>query len=55
MKLKSALILGVLSAVSLVAAAQWQWLDKDGHKVFSDRAPPPETPCATTASVSDEV
>ena len=24
------------------AAAQWQWLDKDGRKVFSDRAPPPE-------------
>jgi hypothetical protein len=22
--------------------AQWQWLDKDGHKVFSDRAPPPD-------------
>ncbi len=28
--------------VSLAASAQWQWLDKDGHKVFSDRAPPPE-------------
>jgi len=23
-------------------SAVWQWLDKDGHKVFSDRAPPPE-------------
>ena len=36
-----------LFAVSLLfastfAAAQWQWLDKDGRKVFSDRAPPPE-------------
>lgn len=28
------------SLVSLAAAAQWQWTDKDGHKVFSDRAPP---------------
>jgi len=26
--------------VSLAASAQWQWTDKDGHKVFSDRAPP---------------
>ncbi|OLP05217.1 putative transmembrane protein [Rhodoferax antarcticus ANT.BR] len=24
--------------------AQWQWLDKDGRKVFSDRAPPPSVP-----------
>ena len=26
--------------VSLNAAAQWQWIDKDGRKVFSDRPPP---------------
>lgn len=26
------------------AFAQWIWLDHDGHKVFSDRAPPPEVP-----------
>ncbi len=25
---------------SLTAMAQWQWIDKDGRKVFSDRAPP---------------
>ncbi len=25
-------------------AVHWQWLDKDGRKVFSDRAPPPEIP-----------
>lgn len=24
------------------ACAQWQWIDKDGRKVFSDRAPPPD-------------
>jgi hypothetical protein len=24
--------------------AQWQWLDKEGRKVFSDRAPPPSVP-----------
>ena len=28
--------------VSVIATAQWQWMDKDGRKVFSDRAPPPE-------------
>ena len=27
-------------AFTLPALAQWQWIDKDGRKVFSDRAPP---------------
>lgn len=26
----------------MAAQAQWQWIDKDGRKVFSDRAPPAE-------------
>lgn len=26
------------------ASAQWQWVDKDGRKVFSDRPPPADTP-----------
>lgn len=26
----------------VLATAQWIWVDKDGHKVFSDRAPPAE-------------
>ena len=26
------------------ALAQWQWVDKDGHKVFSDRPPPQDIP-----------
>lgn len=26
------------------ALAQWQWLDKDGRKVFSDRPPPTDVP-----------
>lgn len=25
---------------AITALAQWQWLDKDGRKVFSDRSPP---------------
>ena len=27
-------------SLALPAVAQWQWIDKDGSKVFSDRAPP---------------
>ena len=27
-----------------VALAQWQWIDKDGRKVFSDRSPPSDVP-----------
>ena len=26
------------------ACAQWQWIEKDGRKVFSDRAPPSDIP-----------
>ena len=28
----------------LCASAQWQWIDKNGKKVFSDQAPPPDVP-----------
>jgi hypothetical protein len=28
--------------MAMAASAQWQWIDKDGRKVFSDRAPPSE-------------
>jgi len=35
------LALAVVGCVfALPALAQWQWIDKDGKKVFSDRAPP---------------
>ena len=33
-------LMGVACLMSMAASAQWQWTDKDGHKVFSDRAPP---------------
>jgi len=38
--------IGLVAAILLStgAVAQWQWLDKDGRKVFSDRAPPPAVP-----------
>ena len=32
------------SAFTIPALAQWQWLDKDGRKVFSDRPPPADIP-----------
>ncbi|MEI7535742.1 MAG: DUF4124 domain-containing protein [Comamonadaceae bacterium] len=38
------LLAALACLVSLQAAAHWQWLDKDGRKVFSDRAPPPDIP-----------
>lgn len=38
-QLKTILFLGAI-AFSASAFAQWQWIDKDGKKVFSDRAPP---------------
>lgn len=44
MKLSHALLAALLSVHSVGAWAQWQWLDKDGRKVFSDRAPSPDVP-----------
>ena len=32
------------SVLTIPALAQWQWLDKDGRKVFSDRPPPLDVP-----------
>jgi hypothetical protein len=40
MKLIQTLIMAALAGLCFSATAQWQWIDKDGHKVFSDRAPP---------------
>jgi hypothetical protein len=37
-------LLALVCSAPLAASAQWQWLDKDGHKVFSDQSPPPEVP-----------
>ncbi len=38
------LCLVALATLSAGAMAQWQWVDKDGRKVFSDTAPPPSVP-----------
>lgn len=42
MKLLHILPLVLACSVPLVASAQWQWIDKDGRKVYSDRSPPPD-------------
>jgi hypothetical protein len=39
---KGLLVLGC--CVALAVQAQWQWLDKDGRRVFSDRPPPSDVP-----------
>ncbi len=42
-KLIKPLVLALAAGSFTVAAvAQWQWIDKDGRKVFSDRSPPPD-------------
>lgn len=40
MKPIQTLLVTALMGLSFAASAQWQWLDKDGRKVFSDRPPP---------------
>jgi len=40
MKMIRTLSIAALAGLCFAASAQWQWIDKDGHKVFSDRAPP---------------
>ena len=44
MKLAQLLLIGSTFLLPLGAHAQWQWLDKDNKKVFSDQAPPPDIP-----------
>ncbi|WP_460481293.1 DUF4124 domain-containing protein [Comamonas humi] len=44
MKLLAFVWPALFAVTSTCAMAQWQWLDKDGHKVFSDRPPPADVP-----------
>jgi hypothetical protein len=37
-------LLGLALALPAVCLAQWQWIDKSGHKVFSDQSPPADIP-----------
>ncbi len=42
MKILITVLALLLLGICNTAMAQWQWLDKDGRKVFSDRSPPPD-------------
>ncbi|MDP2369052.1 DUF4124 domain-containing protein [Rhodoferax sp.] len=44
MRLIQAALVLVACTVSTSLLAQWQWVDKDGRKVFSDRPPPSDIP-----------
>lgn len=44
MKIHHTLLLALVCTLPSGAWAQWQWLDKDGRKVFSDRPPPFDVP-----------
>jgi hypothetical protein len=44
MKLLRVTVLGLACALPSASFAQWQWIDKDGRKVFSDQSPPAEIP-----------
>ena len=44
MKIHKIFLLALACAWSVGAIAQWQWTDKDGRKVFSDRPPPVDVP-----------
>ncbi|MBG9386957.1 DUF4124 domain-containing protein [Caenimonas aquaedulcis] len=44
MKPIRACLLTLACLVPVAGMAQWQWIDKDGRKVFSDQAPPPDLP-----------
>ncbi len=42
MKIIPVVLALALFGVYSSAIAQWQWVDKEGRKVYSDRAPPPD-------------
>jgi hypothetical protein len=44
MKVARIALLALACTLPLAASAQWMWLDQNGHKVFSDKAPPPDVP-----------
>lgn len=44
MKFAHLLVIASVFLLPLGAHAQWQWIDKDNKKVFSDQPPPPDVP-----------
>jgi flagellar biosynthesis/type III secretory pathway protein FliH len=47
MKMLRTLLFGLACSLPMLAAAQWQWVGKDGRKVFSDQPPPQDIPAAS--------
>lgn len=47
MKMLRCVLLGLACCLPVLAAAQWQWVGKDGRKVFSDQPPPMDIPAAS--------
>jgi hypothetical protein len=45
-RLSLILVAATALALPAVSMAQWQWVDRSGHKVFSDQPPPPDIPQA---------
>jgi hypothetical protein len=43
-RLRTTLLFALACFATPLALAQWQWIDKDGRKVFSDQPPPAGTP-----------
>lgn len=37
-------LLAAACLLPAIVSAQWQWVDNQGRRVFSDRSPPPEVP-----------
>jgi len=37
-------LVAAFAVLPATATAQWQWIDRQGKKVFSDQAPPPDIP-----------
>ncbi|MBK6612838.1 DUF4124 domain-containing protein [Ottowia sp.] len=50
MKPARALLIGWTLAASTAVTAQYQWIDPDGRRVFSDRPPPAEVPARNVLS-----
>src|SRR5690349_17538190 len=44
MNLLRVTVLALACALPAISLAQWQWIDKDGRKVFSDQSPPADVP-----------
>ncbi|GAB3759522.1 hypothetical protein GCM10028796_06590 [Ramlibacter monticola] len=42
MKAAAVALLSLACLAPLTASAEWQWLDNEGHRVFSDQPPPPD-------------